>query len=44
MDFILAFNSCFDLKQFFLDMVFEITVRLPQNKSKQLFDVIIDNP
>ena len=37
------FNSCYVLETFILGIVFLITEKKQQNKSKQLFDVIIDD-
>jgi hypothetical protein len=34
----------FCLETFILDIGFQITEKKQQNKSKRLFDVIIDNP
>ena len=44
MVFILAFQFTFFLGTFILDIVFQITEKKQRNKSKQLFDVIIDDP
>ena len=44
MVFILAFLFVFCLETFILDIVFQITEKKQRNKSKQLFDVIIEDP
>ena len=44
MVFILAFYFTFCLETFMLGIVFQITEKKQQNKSKQLFDVIIEDP
>ena len=43
MVFILAFQFTFFLETFILGIVFQITEKKQRNKSKQLFDVIIDS-
>ena len=40
--FILAFKFTFRLETFISDLVFQITEKKQQNKSKQLFNLIID--